>query len=126
MSRARLANDYNHDMELQKNELMIGVPFIGNIQDRAMTEPMGSLYERWKEHLGTTDAMVIFVRRRLLDAARALRERGVVPENAADPKLNRVRSVSVYLPANQSWIEATERARLSDGGVPVAWAPLPV
>ncbi|GAC1313040.1 MAG: Rieske 2Fe-2S domain-containing protein [Chloroflexota bacterium] len=126
MSQARLANDYNRDMDLQKNELMIGVPFIGNIQDRAMTEPMGPIYERWNEHLGTTDAMVIFVRRRLLDVAHALRERGVVPENAGDSALNRVRSVSAYLAPEQSWIEATEQSRRSDGGVPVAWAPLPV
>ena len=34
-----------------------------------MTEAMGPIYRRWKEHLGSTDAMVIFVRRRLLDAA---------------------------------------------------------
>jgi phthalate 4,5-dioxygenase oxygenase subunit len=125
LSEARLANDYNRSMDLQKEELMFGVPFIGNIQDRAMTEPMGPIYERWKEHLGTTDVMVIFVRRRLLEAARALRERGVVPANATEPSINRVRSASAYLPEGTNWIEATEQARNSDAGAPVAWAPLP-
>ena len=37
---------------------------------------MGTIYDRTKEHLGTTDAMVIRTRRRLIDAAHALRERG--------------------------------------------------
>ena len=87
--------------ELQQEELMFGVPFIGNLQDRAMTEPMGPIYERWNEHLGTTDAMVIFVRRRLLEAARALREHGCSPANVSDPALNRVRSASALLPGRR-------------------------
>jgi phthalate 4,5-dioxygenase oxygenase subunit len=125
LTRARLDNQYNLDLELQKKELMFGVPFVGNIQDRAMTEAMGPIYKRWKEHLGSTDAMVIFVRRRLLDAARALRERGSAPANAQDPSLNRVRSASIMLPDGESWVAATEEARKSDSGAPIAWAPLP-
>jgi hypothetical protein len=69
--------------------------------------------------------MVIFVRRRLLDAARALREKGVAPANAMDPTLNRVRSASIMLPDGQSWADATQEARKSDSNAPIAWAPLP-
>lgn len=126
LSVPRLANEYNLDIELQKKELMFGVPFVGNLQDRAMTEAMGPIYKRWKEHLGTTDAMVIFVRRRLLDAARALREHGSSPANVMDPTLNRVRSASIVLPDGESWVTATEEARKSDSAAPVAWVPLPV
>src|SRR5205085_806692 len=122
----RLANEYNLDIELQKKELMFGVPFIGNIQDRAMTEAMGPIYKRWQEHLGTTDAMVIFVRRTLLGAARALREQGAVPANVVDQTLDRVRSASILLPEGESWVAATEAARKSDAGAPIAWVPLPV
>jgi len=122
----RLANEYNLDMQLQEEELIFGVPFVGNLQDRAMTEAMGPMYKRWKEHLGTTDAMVIFVRRRLLDAARALREHGSVPANVSDPTLSRVRSASVLLPDGQSWVSATEEARKSDSNAPIAWVPLAV
>ncbi len=122
----RLANEYNLDLTLQKEELMFGVPFVGNLQDRAMTEAMGPIYKRWKEHLGTTDAMVIFVRRRLLDAARALREHGSQPANVLDPAQNRVRSASVLLPDGESWVTATEEARKSDSEAPVAWVPLAV
>ncbi len=102
---------------------MIGIPFLGNIQDRAMTESMGPIYDRSQEHLGTTDAMVIFVRRQLLRAARALREQGVVPANVDDPNLCRVRPASVLLQPGESWIEATEAARSADAGVPIAWVP---
>jgi phthalate 4,5-dioxygenase oxygenase subunit len=122
-TKANLHNDYFLDYELQRNELNIGIPFLGNLQDRAMTETMGPIYDRTQEHLGTTDAMVILVRRRLIDAARALREQGVVPANVEDPTLCRVRPASVLLPEGESWIAATEKARQSDAGVPIAWVP---
>ena len=119
---ANLHNDFKQDRELQK-ELTLGIPFLGNIQDRAMTETMGPIYDRTQEHLGTTDAMVIFMRRRLIDAARALRDQGTVPVGVDDPSLCRVRPASVLLPEGESWITATEKARQSDAGVPIAWVP---
>ena len=106
-----------------KNELMIGIPFLVNLQDRAMTETMGPIYDRTQEHLGTTDAMVIYVRRRLIDAARALHDQGVVPPNVDDPSMCRVRPASVLLPEGESWMTSTEKARQSDAGVPIAWVP---
>jgi hypothetical protein len=121
-TRANIHNDYLVDYELQK-ELTIGIPFLGNLQDRAMTETMGPIYDRSQEHLGTTDAMVIQVRRRLIDAARTLRERGAVPPNVDDATLCRVRPASVLLPEGESWIVATEKSRQSDAGVPIAWVP---
>jgi hypothetical protein len=84
---------------------------------------MGPIYDRTQEHLGTTDAMVIFVRRCLLNAARALREHGTPPANVDDANLYRVRPASVLLPDGESWITATEKARQSDAGVPIAWVP---
>ncbi len=116
-TKANIHNDYLRDLELQK-ELTLGIPFLGNLQDRAMTETMGSIYDRTQEHLGTTDAMVIFVRRRLIAAARALRDQGVTPPNVDDPALYRVRPASVLLPEGESWITATEKARQSDAGCP--------
>jgi phenylpropionate dioxygenase-like ring-hydroxylating dioxygenase large terminal subunit len=121
-TRANLHNDYLVDYHLQK-ELTIGIPFLGNLQDRAMTETMGPIYDRTQEHLGTTDAMVIYVRRRLITAARALRDEGVLPANVDDPTMCRVRPASVLLPDGESWIGATEKARQSDAGVPIAWVP---
>jgi hypothetical protein len=88
-----------------------------------MTETMGPIYDRTQEHLGTTDAMVIHVRRRLIDAARALRDQQVVPPNVDDAALWRVRPASAVLTEGESWIAATEKARQSDAGVPIAWVP---
>jgi phenylpropionate dioxygenase-like ring-hydroxylating dioxygenase large terminal subunit len=119
---ANIHNDYRLDYDLQK-ELTIGIPFLGNLQDRAMTETMGPIYDRTQEHLGTTDAMVIFVRRRLIEAARALRDEAVLPANVDDPSFCRVRPASALLPEGESWISATEKARQSDAGVPIAWVP---
>ncbi|MBV9327100.1 MAG: Rieske 2Fe-2S domain-containing protein [Chloroflexi bacterium] len=124
LSVPRLANSYNIDLDLQKKELVFGVPFVGNLQDRAMTEAMGPIYKRWKEHLGSTDAMVIFVRRRLLGAAHNLRESGAVPGNVHDPSINRVRPASILLPPSESWSDATMQSRLADAGAPIAWVPM--
>ena len=90
--------------------------------------PMGELLRQYwlpclQEHLGTTDAMVIWMRRRLIDAAQALRDEGVVPANVDDPTLYRIRPASILLPEGESWITATEKARQSDAGAPIAWVP---
>ena len=122
-TKANLHNDYLVDYELQRTELNLGIPFLGNLQDRAMTETMGPIYDRTQEHLGTTDAMVILARRLLIDAAKAMRDRGSVPANVDDPKLCRVRPASALLPEGESWLTATEKARQSDAGVPIAWVP---
>jgi hypothetical protein len=46
-----------------------------------------------------------------------------VPTNVDDPTLCRVRPASALLPEGASWIAATEKARQSDAGVPIAWIP---
>lgn len=119
-------NDYLLDPKLAKNSLMIGVPFIGNLQDRAMTELMTGangepLYDRTQEHLGTSDAMVIAVRRQLLYAAKALRDKQVLPENVDNVQLDRVRCATVVLPKDADWVRATEKYRDADSGEPVAF-----
>ena len=120
---ANLHNDYRVDYELQRTDLVLGIPFLGNLQDRAMTETMGPIYDRTQEHLGTTDAMVIYARRRLIDAAKGLRETGAVPASVDDATLCRVRPASVLLPQGESWVSATEKARDADAGVPIMWVP---
>jgi phthalate 4,5-dioxygenase oxygenase subunit len=120
-------NDYLRDFELEKTTQFCGIIFAGNLQDRAMTELMCNedgvepIYDRSKEHLGTTDRMVITARRLMINAAKAFRERGELPPNVDNVQLDRVRSASAILPADADWVAATERARSSDGGVPVAF-----
>jgi len=101
--KADLSNDYLMDYEAQRTKRFSGVPSV-NLQDKAALESMGPIADRTKEHLGTTDAMVIQVRRRLLNAAKALRDHGIVPPGVDEPKLYRVRSATVILPAGENWI----------------------
>jgi phthalate 4,5-dioxygenase len=53
-------------------------------QDMAVTESMGPIYGRSKEHLGTTDLAVIRMRTLLLCAARGLAEGKEPPGLAGD------------------------------------------
>ena len=106
-----MANDYLIDREGQrsgKNYTGIGGIFQ---QDQAVTESMGPVYERGHEHLGTSDAMIIRTRRRVINAAKALREHGVSPPGTDKPEVYRTRSGSVILPRNADWLEATKEAR---------------
>lgn len=123
---ANKSNDYQIDYELQKTLQYTGIAFSGNLQDRAMTELMTNedgiepIYDRSKEHLGTTDAMVISVRRMLIRSATALRDEGVLPANVQNVELNRVRSASIILPPDENWVAATEGARNPDALIPIA------
>ena len=71
---AQAENDYLLDREFQfSGESYTGLPSVF-LEDQALTESMGTIYERTQEHLGTTDSMIIRTRRSLIRAAEALRE----------------------------------------------------
>ncbi|HTD77086.1 MAG TPA: Rieske 2Fe-2S domain-containing protein [Chloroflexota bacterium] len=106
-----VSNDYLIDREKQRHsEDYTGISGIHQ-QDQAITESMGPIYDRGQEHLGTSDVMVIRVRRRLTDAARALRDRGVTPPGVDDPEVYRVRSGGFFLEQGADWIQATQELR---------------
>ena len=75
-----LANDYLIDREAQAT-LARATPASPASACRtcAVTETMGTIYDRSHEHLGTTDAFIIRTRRKLIAMAKALRENGVAP-----------------------------------------------
>ena len=119
-----LSNDFQIGREVQRqNTGSAGYTGIQGIamQDAAMTTSMGPIYDRSKEHLGTTDGMVITVRRLMIKSAKAHRDIGKLPPNVMDAELDRVRSASVILPAGADWVADTEVVRNSDGGKPVAY-----
>ena len=93
---ARAENDYLIDREEQRTQSYTGIKGIFT-QDQAVTESMGPIYKREHEHLGTSDAMVIRTRRRVIQAARALSEGGVMPPGALEPELYRRRSGGIIL-----------------------------
>ncbi|MGH2363863.1 MAG: Rieske 2Fe-2S domain-containing protein [Chloroflexota bacterium] len=65
------SNDYMIDRQMQRTFNYTGLP--GNRpQDQAVTESMGPIYDRRREHLGTSDTAIILMRRYLMRLARDL------------------------------------------------------
>jgi phthalate 4,5-dioxygenase len=96
-------NDYHMDWEAHRTRMYCGIPGFG-VQDQAIQESQGPIVDRGRERLGSSDSAIIQVRKRLMTAARALRDRGTPPPGA-DPEAYLVRSTSVVLPAGASWVE---------------------
>jgi hypothetical protein len=78
-------NDWGIDRESQRN----GTQYTGianiTIQDQAVTESMGPITDHDFEHLAPTDQMIARTRRIALMAARAWRDKKVLPPSAAQP-----------------------------------------
>ncbi|HEU0168887.1 MAG TPA: (2Fe-2S)-binding protein, partial [Chloroflexota bacterium] len=108
---ANASNDYKIDREAQRKMVQYTGIFGINLQDQAVTESMGDVFDRSIEHLGTSDSMIIRVRRRLLNAARSLRDHGLTPPGVDDPEAYRVRAGGVILPVDADWVEATKELR---------------
>jgi hypothetical protein len=125
MTKANKRNDYGRDLKMQEELMFVGIPFVGNLQDRAMTELMTNakgeaIYDRTKEHLGSSDAMIVTVRRQLINAAIKLRDEGKSPANVDEVELGQVRSASLRYPAGADWKGLSESARRVTPGQPAA------
>lgn len=107
---ANANNDYLVDRKMQQTTSYSGIGSIF-LQDQAVTESMGPIYDRTQERLGTSDMMIIRTRKRLIDAAKALRDAGQVPPGVDNPGVYAVRSGGVVLPRGADWIEATKELR---------------
>jgi phthalate 4,5-dioxygenase len=111
---ANSRNDYLIDREKQRHNAgmddFTGIQGI-HLQDQAITESEGPIYDRSGEHLASSDMMIIRVRRRLLMAAHALVEQGLTPPGVDDPDVFAARAGGVFLPADAEWLEATEDLR---------------
>jgi phenylpropionate dioxygenase-like ring-hydroxylating dioxygenase large terminal subunit len=104
-------NDYLIDREAQRNwQSYSGIPGVRQ-QDMAVTESMGTIYTRFREHLGTTDTMIIRTRRRLLNAAKAYRETGQASPGVDHPEVYRQRSGDLVLSRSLDWWDGTKEIR---------------
>ena len=122
-AKATVDNDYMIDRDAQRTMLSFsGLPSI-TIQDQAVTESMGTVYDRSREHLGTSDSMIIRTRRRLLEAAKAFANQGVVPPGVDNPAMYGQRSGEIILPRSEEVWQATEQLRRAF--VELEVAPLP-
>jgi len=117
-----LANDFLIDREAQRTwKSYTGIEGIRQ-QDMAMTESMGPIMDRTREHLGTTDALIIRVRRKLLASARALAEHGIAPPGVDLPQGYHQRSGGIVLPRSADWWESTRPLREKFEAVPAGAA----
>ena len=95
-------NDYLIDREAQMTSTYTGISGIAQ-QDLAVTESMGTIGDRTKEHLGTTDRAVIRMRQKLINAAKDLAN-GIEPADV-DPSLpwTQIRSAERNLDHGEDW-----------------------
>jgi phthalate 4,5-dioxygenase oxygenase subunit len=111
---ANASNDYMIDRDRQRRNAgmddFTGIQGI-HLQDQAITESEGPIYDRSAEHLASSDMMIIRVRRRLLMAAHALAEQGVTPPGVDDPDVFGARAGGAFLPKDVDWLEATQELR---------------
>jgi phthalate 4,5-dioxygenase oxygenase subunit len=109
-----LGNDYLIDRELQRsNEGKYGYTGIKvvQMQDAAVQNGGAPILDRSRERLGSTDSMVIRMRRRMLKALDAYTNEGVAPPGVDDPDVYQVRSGGVQLPEGDDWVAATQELR---------------
>jgi hypothetical protein len=93
LGRFRLAENESNDWGMdraaqQSDEIYSGIDGV-HLQDQAITESMGPIVDHEWEHLAPSDQMITRTRRRLLMAARALRDQGTLPPGADDANIYR-------------------------------------
>lgn len=107
-------NDYLMDRDAQRRgETFSGIKGIA-MQDASLQESMGPIVDRSKERLVSADSGIIKARRKLVQAALDLREKGSTPPGV-DPAHHRVRSAAIVLPTDQSFLDAPEALMVRPG-----------
>jgi phenylpropionate dioxygenase-like ring-hydroxylating dioxygenase large terminal subunit len=111
LSRGRFAagreDDYRIDRQRQRTGNYSGLEESIPLQDAAVQESMGAIVDRSREHLGASDAGIVQVRRRLLEAARLLRDGDAEPPGVTEPDAYRVRGCQMLLERGADWRAAS-------------------
>ena len=105
---AHAGNDYLLDRQRQKNINFSGLENATPIQDGAMQESMGPLVDRTREHLGASDAAIVWMRRRLVTAARQLQQRQESPPGVNNPSVYHKHGDQLLLAGEEDWAEHYE------------------
>jgi len=109
-------NDYLMDRAAQKaGRSYSGVAGFG-MQDASVQESMGPIVDHTKENLVSTDNGIIMARHRLMRAAKALVEKGIMPPGV-DPEHQKIRSVAIVLPHDVPYKEGAREALVARPGV---------
>jgi hypothetical protein len=91
-------NEYLIDRALQRSFNFTGITGLTE-QDMSVQRGMGQITDRSKENLATSDAVIVALRRRLLNAARELQE-GREPPAASNGAVYKARAVDGVLDRN--------------------------
>jgi phthalate 4,5-dioxygenase oxygenase subunit len=100
-------NRYQQDRGSMRKESYSGIGMNFQVQDLCVTEGMGAVQNRGREHLASMDVAVVVARKLLFKAIRDLQE-GKEPANVVrDPKRNRflIDAGDDIVPASQPWKE---------------------
>jgi hypothetical protein len=109
--KANFHNNYMQNREWQKHTAHTGIKGFGT-NDACVTESMGPIFDRTREHLGKSDSFLIQSRRFLLKALYDFQQGKEPPGVARDAKENNftdVRSEMVLLPRTESWKDLYRR-----------------
>jgi phthalate 4,5-dioxygenase len=103
---ANASNDWGMNRVAQRdNVIYSGIDSI-HLQDQAVTESMGPILDHSFEHLAPSDQMITRTRRRLLMAARALRDKRVSPPG--------IENVEVFRDARGGYFVSNDRSEWQD------------
>jgi phthalate 4,5-dioxygenase oxygenase subunit len=100
-------NNYLQDRRAQRERKetwsYTGMPWGKPHQDMAVTESMGPIWDRTREHLGVADFGVVALRARLLKAVCNFMETGKVAETNPSTPFERIMGVKATVPADVPW-----------------------
>jgi hypothetical protein len=97
-----LDNDYKIDRGYDENPIWSGINNFA-AQDSMATESPGAIWDRTKEHLGTTDKAIIKMRQQLIGAAKNLAKGVEPPLLDPDPRYREIRASDKILAPNEDW-----------------------
>jgi hypothetical protein len=119
---ANATNDWEIDRASQRNNVIYSGIAGVHLQDQAITESMGPIVDHSFEHLAPSDQMITRTRRRLLIAARALRDGGELPPGAQNAEMYRRARGGYFVSDDKSlWQQVVFAAVV--GGLYVALGP---
>jgi phthalate 4,5-dioxygenase oxygenase subunit len=98
------SNNWMQDREaMKRGETFSGI-FGINVEDFAVQESMGPVFDRTKEHLGASDLAVIHFRRLILDAVERFVSEGAAPPGLAEHfDYGKLRGAEGMVPHSEPW-----------------------
>ena len=94
---------YNQDRAMMKTTNLSGLGGVA-LEDHAVSETMGAIADRTKEHLGRSDMAVVAFRRMMLRAARRFADTGEVPEaDQAAFDWNEITAETFFFAPERKW-----------------------